>query len=115
MCRYVVYFLKEHGKEVFIEVRSAYIDTMNKVNAIESTVNIGITCGPLWVLFFLMKYILLLLIKKKQILELSLPGLHYQIHFFNVHEKWKGVVYLSHLYGYFKYHSKVFPLISFFS
>lgn len=41
-CRYVVSFLKDHGKEVYIEVRSAYIDTMNKVNAIESTVNLGI-------------------------------------------------------------------------
>lgn len=30
-CRYVVTFLKEHGKEVYIEVRGAYIDTMNKV------------------------------------------------------------------------------------
>lgn len=38
ICRYVVSFLKDHGKEVYIEVRSAYIDTMNKVNAIKSTV-----------------------------------------------------------------------------
>ncbi|XP_021912590.1 vacuolar protein sorting-associated protein 52 A [Carica papaya] len=29
--KYVVSFLKEHGKEVYIEVRAAYIDTMNKV------------------------------------------------------------------------------------
>ncbi|KAL5560816.1 hypothetical protein UlMin_037027 [Ulmus minor] len=29
--KYVVTFLKEHGKEVYIEVRGAYIDTMNKV------------------------------------------------------------------------------------
>ncbi|CAL8998031.1 unnamed protein product [Prunus brigantina] len=29
--KYVVSFLKEHGKEVYIEVRGAYIDTMNKV------------------------------------------------------------------------------------
>ncbi|XP_024023489.1 vacuolar protein sorting-associated protein 52 A [Morus notabilis] len=29
--RYVVTFLKEHGKEVYTEVRGAYIDTMNKV------------------------------------------------------------------------------------
>ena len=42
MCRYVVSFLNEHGKEVYIEVRAAYIDTMNKVNAIESTVNLRI-------------------------------------------------------------------------
>ncbi|KAL6201306.1 hypothetical protein ACLB2K_025020 [Fragaria x ananassa] len=27
---YVISFLKEHGKEVYIEVRGAYIDTMNK-------------------------------------------------------------------------------------
>lgn len=31
--KYVVNFLKEHGKEVYNEVRAAYIDTMNKVNA----------------------------------------------------------------------------------
>lgn len=30
--KYVISFLKEHGKEVYIEVRGAYIDTMNKVN-----------------------------------------------------------------------------------
>lgn len=30
-CRYVVSFLKEHGREVYTEVRAAYIDTMNKV------------------------------------------------------------------------------------
>ncbi|PON34867.1 Vps [Parasponia andersonii] len=29
--KYVVTFLKENGKEVFVEVRGAYIDTMNKV------------------------------------------------------------------------------------
>lgn len=29
--KYIVSFLKEHGKEIFIEVRGAYIDTMNKV------------------------------------------------------------------------------------
>ncbi|XP_010263753.1 PREDICTED: vacuolar protein sorting-associated protein 52 A-like isoform X2 [Nelumbo nucifera] len=29
--KYVVLFLKEHGKEVYMEVRGAYIDTMNKV------------------------------------------------------------------------------------
>jgi hypothetical protein len=29
--KYVVYFLKEHGKEIYMEVRAAYIDTMNKV------------------------------------------------------------------------------------
>lgn len=29
--KYVVTFLKEHGKEVYVEVRGAYIDTMNKV------------------------------------------------------------------------------------
>lgn len=31
--RYVISFLKEHGKEVYLEVRAAYIDTMNKVSA----------------------------------------------------------------------------------
>ncbi|OWM63440.1 hypothetical protein CDL15_Pgr022185 [Punica granatum] len=29
--KYVISFLKEHGKEVYQEVRAAYIDTMNKV------------------------------------------------------------------------------------
>ncbi|CAI0400895.1 unnamed protein product [Linum tenue] len=29
--KYVISFLKEHGKEVYTEVRTAYIDTMNKV------------------------------------------------------------------------------------
>ncbi|EEF42794.1 Vacuolar protein sorting protein, putative [Ricinus communis] len=29
--KYVISFLKEHGKEIYIEVRTAYIDTMNKV------------------------------------------------------------------------------------
>ncbi|KAL5973974.1 Vacuolar protein sorting-associated protein 52 [Asimina triloba] len=29
--QYVVLFLKEHGKEIYNEVRAAYIDTMNKV------------------------------------------------------------------------------------
>ncbi|CAI0393999.1 unnamed protein product [Linum tenue] len=29
--KYVISFLKEHGKEVYTEVRAAYIDTMNKV------------------------------------------------------------------------------------
>eukprot|EP00262_Sarcandra_glabra_P008290 TRINITY_DN21642_c0_g1_i1.p1 TRINITY_DN21642_c0_g1~~TRINITY_DN21642_c0_g1_i1.p1 ORF type:complete len:707 (+),score=131.09 TRINITY_DN21642_c0_g1_i1:195-2315(+) len=29
--KYVVVFLKEHGKEVYVEVRGAYVDTMNKV------------------------------------------------------------------------------------
>ncbi|KAI5641845.1 hypothetical protein M9H77_00069 [Catharanthus roseus] len=29
--KYVISFLKEHGKEVYLEVRAAYIDTMNKV------------------------------------------------------------------------------------
>ncbi|XP_028762874.1 vacuolar protein sorting-associated protein 52 A isoform X1 [Neltuma alba] len=29
--KYIVSFLKEHGKEVYNEVRAAYIDTMNKV------------------------------------------------------------------------------------
>ncbi|KAI7983166.1 Vacuolar protein sorting-associated protein 52 A [Camellia lanceoleosa] len=28
---YAISFLKEHGKEVYVEVRAAYIDTMNKV------------------------------------------------------------------------------------
>ncbi|KAF9600683.1 hypothetical protein IFM89_011354 [Coptis chinensis] len=29
--KYAILFLKEHGKEVYVEVRGAYIDTMNKV------------------------------------------------------------------------------------
>ncbi|KAK4483916.1 hypothetical protein RD792_011125 [Penstemon davidsonii] len=29
--KYVVVFLKEHGKDVYLEIRAAYIDTMNKV------------------------------------------------------------------------------------
>ncbi|GFY95191.1 Vps52 / Sac2 family [Actinidia rufa] len=29
--KYIISFLKEHGKEVYTEVRAAYIDTMNKV------------------------------------------------------------------------------------
>lgn len=29
--KYVICFLKEHGKEVYTEVRGAYVDTMNKV------------------------------------------------------------------------------------
>ncbi|XP_016504959.1 vacuolar protein sorting-associated protein 52 A [Nicotiana tabacum] len=29
--KYILSFLKEHGKEVYLEVRAAYIDTMNKV------------------------------------------------------------------------------------
>ncbi|XAR55594.1 hypothetical protein NMG60_11035706 [Bertholletia excelsa] len=29
--KYIISFLKEHGKEVYAEVRTAYIDTMNKV------------------------------------------------------------------------------------
>lgn len=29
--KYAIHFLKEHGKEVYTEVRGAYIDTMNKV------------------------------------------------------------------------------------
>ncbi|GAB2226438.1 hypothetical protein Droror1_Dr00022246 [Drosera rotundifolia] len=29
--KYVIFFLKEHGKDVYNEVRAAYIDTMNKV------------------------------------------------------------------------------------
>lgn len=29
--KYVVLFLKEHGKEIYAEVRAAYVDTMNKV------------------------------------------------------------------------------------
>ncbi|XP_078433603.1 vps52 / Sac2 family [Wolffia australiana] len=29
--KYIVVFLKEHGKEIYNEVRSAYIDTLNKV------------------------------------------------------------------------------------
>jgi Vps52 / Sac2 family len=31
-CRYAISFLKEHGKEIYTEVRAAYVDTMNKVN-----------------------------------------------------------------------------------
>jgi hypothetical protein len=30
--RYTIIFLKEHAKEIYAEVRAAYIDTMNKVN-----------------------------------------------------------------------------------
>ncbi|XP_073043621.1 vacuolar protein sorting-associated protein 52 A-like isoform X1 [Primulina eburnea] len=29
--KYVILFLKDHGKDVYLEVRAAYIDTMNKV------------------------------------------------------------------------------------
>ncbi|XP_010553243.1 PREDICTED: vacuolar protein sorting-associated protein 52 A-like [Tarenaya hassleriana] len=29
--KYIISFLKEHGKEVFMNVRAAYVDTMNKV------------------------------------------------------------------------------------
>ncbi|KAG6425201.1 hypothetical protein SASPL_115627 [Salvia splendens] len=29
--KYVILFMKEHGKEVYLDVRAAYIDTMNKV------------------------------------------------------------------------------------
>ncbi|KAI8571148.1 hypothetical protein RHMOL_Rhmol01G0096100 [Rhododendron molle] len=29
--KYIISFLKEHGKEVYTEVRAAYVDTMNKV------------------------------------------------------------------------------------
>ncbi|XP_031122235.1 vacuolar protein sorting-associated protein 52 A-like isoform X3 [Ipomoea triloba] len=29
--KFIISFLKEHGKEVYVEVRAAYIDTMNKV------------------------------------------------------------------------------------
>ncbi|KAK3013966.1 hypothetical protein RJ639_008512 [Escallonia herrerae] len=29
--RYVISFLKEHGKETYTEIRAAYVDTMNKV------------------------------------------------------------------------------------
>lgn len=29
----MIVFLKEHGKEIYAEVRAAYVDTMNKVNA----------------------------------------------------------------------------------
>ncbi|CAI9112929.1 OLC1v1013440C1 [Oldenlandia corymbosa var. corymbosa] len=29
--KYITSFLKEHGKEVYLEVRAAYVDTMNKV------------------------------------------------------------------------------------
>ncbi|ONK79781.1 uncharacterized protein A4U43_C01F10010 [Asparagus officinalis] len=29
--KYVITFLKEHGKEIYAEVRAAYVDTMNKV------------------------------------------------------------------------------------
>jgi Vps52 / Sac2 family len=28
----VISFLKEHGREIYTEVRAAYVDTMNKVN-----------------------------------------------------------------------------------
>ncbi|MCD9646225.1 Vacuolar protein sorting-associated protein 52 [Datura stramonium] len=29
--KYILSFVKEHGKEEYLEVRAAYIDTMNKV------------------------------------------------------------------------------------
>ncbi|XP_027148999.1 vacuolar protein sorting-associated protein 52 A-like [Coffea eugenioides] len=29
--KYIISFLKEHGKEIYVEIRAAYIDTMNKV------------------------------------------------------------------------------------
>ncbi|KAI4303712.1 hypothetical protein MLD38_039311 [Melastoma candidum] len=29
--KYVISFIKEHGKEIYVEVRGAYVDTMNKV------------------------------------------------------------------------------------
>ncbi|KAG8384075.1 hypothetical protein BUALT_Bualt04G0080300 [Buddleja alternifolia] len=32
--KYVILFLKEHGKEIYLEVRAAYIDTMNKLLAV---------------------------------------------------------------------------------
>ncbi|KAG6521885.1 hypothetical protein ZIOFF_019018 [Zingiber officinale] len=31
ICRYVIHFLKEHGKDIYTEVRAVYVDTMNKV------------------------------------------------------------------------------------
>ncbi|WOL05277.1 hypothetical protein Cni_G14004 [Canna indica] len=31
--KYVIHFLKEHGKEIYTEVRDVYVDTMNKVFA----------------------------------------------------------------------------------
>jgi len=33
-CRYTIIFLKEHAKEIYAEVRAAYIDTMNKVSVV---------------------------------------------------------------------------------
>lgn len=33
-CRYTIIFLKEHAKEIYVEVRAAYIDTMNKVSVL---------------------------------------------------------------------------------
>jgi len=35
-CRYTIIFLKEHAKEIYAEVRAAYIDTMNKVSVVFS-------------------------------------------------------------------------------
>lgn len=34
ICRYIISFLKEHGKEVYTEVHAAYVDTMNKVTVL---------------------------------------------------------------------------------
>ncbi|KAM7459796.1 hypothetical protein LguiA_036220 [Lonicera macranthoides] len=38
-CKYVISFLKEHGKEIYVEVRAAYIDTMNKGAAIQGVLS----------------------------------------------------------------------------
>jgi len=34
--KYTIIFLKEHAKEIYAEVRAAYIDTMNKVSVVFS-------------------------------------------------------------------------------
>ena len=51
MGRYVISFLKEHGKEIYTEVRAAYIDTMNKVNALELIICLYLFCLCFSILF----------------------------------------------------------------
>ncbi|KAK4404616.1 Vacuolar protein sorting-associated protein 52 A [Sesamum angolense] len=43
--KYVILFLKEHGKEVYLEIRAAYIDTMNKKVAMW-LLNACVACYP---------------------------------------------------------------------
>lgn len=35
-CRCLIIFLKEHGREIYNEVKATYIDTMSKVNVLET-------------------------------------------------------------------------------